>query len=90
MKIDGSFVRDMNRNEGDAAIVTAVIGIARSLRLRVVAEGVETEEQVTFLRRRRCDAAQGYFFSRPVAADALAESMSEHPPKLRVVPRLQV
>jgi diguanylate cyclase (GGDEF)-like protein/PAS domain S-box-containing protein len=89
VKIDGAFIRDMNRNDGDAAIVTAVIGIARSLRLRVIAEGVETEEQATFLRRRRCDAAQGYHFSRPVAADVLAESMSERAPKLRVVPRLQ-
>ena len=90
MKIDGAFIRDMNRNDGDAAIVTAVIGIARSLRLRVIAEGVETEEQATFLRRRRCDAAQGYHFSRPVAADVLTESMSERAPKLRVVPRVSV
>jgi diguanylate cyclase (GGDEF)-like protein/PAS domain S-box-containing protein len=89
VKIDGAFIRDMNRNDGDAAIVTAVIGIARSLRLRVIAEGVETEEQATFLRRRRCDAAQGYHFSRPVTADVLAESMSERAPKLRVVPRVQ-
>ena len=90
VKIDGSFVRDLTRNEGDAAIVSAVIAIARSLKLRVIAEGVETEEQVTFLRRRRCDAAQGYYFSRPVPAEALAEFVRERHTPLRAVPRLQV
>ena len=90
VKIDGAFVRDLSRTEGDAAIVSAVIAIARSLRLRVIAEGVENEEQLTFLKRRRCDAAQGYYFSRPVAAEALAEFVGERHPPLRAVPRLQV
>lgn len=91
VKVDGAFVRDLTRNEGDAAIVSAVIGIARSLKLRVIAEGVETEEQLTFLRRRRCDAAQGYYFSRPIAAEALAEYITgDRRTPLRAVPRLSV
>jgi diguanylate cyclase (GGDEF)-like protein/PAS domain S-box-containing protein len=79
VKIDGVFVRDLATSEGDAAIVSAVVGIARSLRLRVIAEGVETEEQLTFLRRRKCDAAQGYLFSRPLAAESLAALVTERP-----------
>ncbi|HUJ13145.1 MAG TPA: EAL domain-containing protein [Thermoanaerobaculia bacterium] len=89
VKIDASFVRDMNRSDGDAAIVSAVIAIARSLRLRVVAEGVETEDQLTALKRRRCDGAQGYYFSRPVAAEALPDAIVERP-QLAMVPRLRV
>jgi len=65
-------------SEGDTAIVSAVVGIARALKLRVIAEGVETEEQLSFLRRRNCDAAQGYLFSRPVAAAALPEKLAGH------------
>lgn len=90
VKIDASFVRDMLRSDGDAAIVSAVIAIARSLRLRVVAEGVETEEQLTALRRRRCDAAQGYYFSRPVAAEALPENLLERPQLAVALPRLRI
>ena len=71
VKIDRVFVRDLATDDGDAAIVAAVIGIARSLRLRVTAEGVENAEQLAFLRRRKCDAAQGYLFSRPVAAESV-------------------
>jgi len=90
VKIDAAFVRDLTRNDGDAAIVTAVIGIARSLKLRVIAEGVETEEQLNYLKRRRCDAAQGYFFSRPVGAEAFSAFVAERRPPLRIVPRLQL
>ena len=57
----------------DAAIVTAVIGMAQSLKLRVVAEGVETFEQLEFLHARHCEEAQGYYFSRPVPAAQFAE-----------------
>ncbi|HYS56180.1 MAG TPA: EAL domain-containing protein [Thermoanaerobaculia bacterium] len=90
VKVDSAFVRDLTRNEGDAAIVSAVIAIARSLKLRVIAEGVETEEQLAFLRKRKCDAAQGYYFSRPVEAQGLAEYIGERRTPLRAVPRLQV
>jgi diguanylate cyclase (GGDEF)-like protein/PAS domain S-box-containing protein len=77
VKIDGTFIRDIASSESDAAIVSAVIGIARSLHLQVIAEGVETEEQLSFLRRRRCDAAQGYLFSRAVNADKFGRILQE-------------
>jgi diguanylate cyclase (GGDEF)-like protein/PAS domain S-box-containing protein len=78
VKIDRAFIRDLATSEGDAAIVSAVVGIARALKLRVIAEGVETEEQLSFLRRRNCDAAQGYLFSRPVSAAVLPERLADH------------
>ena len=79
VKIDRLFVRDVETSDGDAAIVSAVIGISRNLHLRVVAEGVETAEQAVFLRRRKCDAAQGYFFSRPVSAERIPAIIEQHP-----------
>ncbi len=78
VKIDRAFIRDLATSEGDAAIVSAVVGIARALKLRVIAEGVETEEQLSFLRRRNCDAAQGYLFSRPVSAAVLPERLADN------------
>lgn len=68
VKIDRSFVTNITTNPGDAAIVNAVIAMAHSLNLQVVAEGVETEGQLRYLRNQRCDQMQGYFFSKPVAA----------------------
>jgi diguanylate cyclase (GGDEF)-like protein/PAS domain S-box-containing protein len=73
LKIDQSFVAQIATNGDDASIVTAVISMARSLKLRVVAEGVETLEQLSFLRARECDEAQGYYFSRPVAPQHFAK-----------------
>jgi diguanylate cyclase (GGDEF)-like protein/PAS domain S-box-containing protein len=72
LKIDRSFVGRIGKTADDASIVTAVIGMARSLKLRVVAEGVETLEQSEFLRARDCDEAQGYYFSRPVPPEQFA------------------
>ena len=72
LKIDRSFIRQISTSGDDAIIVTAVIAMAQSLRLRVVAEGVGTREEVEFLRANHCDEAQGYYFSRPVSAHAFA------------------
>jgi len=76
VKIDRSFVSAVDSSEGDQAIVAAVVAIARTLHLRVIAEGVETEEQLAFLRRRGCDEAQGFYFSKPVSAETLMRVMS--------------
>ncbi|HUP47756.1 MAG TPA: EAL domain-containing protein [Thermoanaerobaculia bacterium] len=87
VKIDRAFVSDILSNEGDVAIVSAVVGIARSLRLRVIAEGVETSEQYAFLRRKECDEGQGYYFSRPVTAEEVGRLLSGTPVLFRQ-PRL--
>ncbi|MBP1154533.1 MULTISPECIES: EAL domain-containing protein [unclassified Paenibacillus] len=69
LKIDRSFVSECVSNPNDAAIVASIISMTKHLNLRVSAEGVETEEQLEFLRSNQCDEIQGYFFSRPVSAD---------------------
>ncbi|MBK5417565.1 EAL domain-containing protein [Pseudomonas sp. TH31] len=72
LKIDQSFVRDLPDNENDKAIATAVISLGHKLNLKVIAEGVETEEQQTFLRDNGCDEIQGHFFSRAVSAEEIS------------------
>jgi len=77
LKIDQSFIRHLTTDADDAAIATAVISLAKSLRLKVIAEGVETAEHVTFLRKRRCDQMQGYFFSKPVSTEEFSQLLRE-------------
>jgi diguanylate cyclase (GGDEF)-like protein/PAS domain S-box-containing protein len=73
LKIDQTFVRDSTTDPDDAAIVSAVISLGRSLRLRVIAEGVETRDQLTFLKTRLCDEGQGYYFGRPMVAEKFVQ-----------------
>jgi diguanylate cyclase (GGDEF)-like protein len=74
LKVDQSFVRDITKDQNDAAIVMAIITLAHSLNLKVTAEGVETEEQQTFLRLLRCDKVQGYLISKPLSAEEFARN----------------
>ncbi|HUO85050.1 MAG TPA: EAL domain-containing protein [Thermoanaerobaculia bacterium] len=76
LKLDKTFVRDLVTEPGDAAIASAVIAMAHSLGLKVVAEGVETREQLEFLRSRRCDRIQGHLFSAALGADQLLEFLA--------------
>jgi diguanylate cyclase (GGDEF)-like protein/PAS domain S-box-containing protein len=85
VKIDQSFIRQISTAGDDTTIVKAVIGMARGLKLRVIAEGVETAEEVAFLRAYRCEEAQGYFFSRPVPAQQFAMLLKNGMPKSNVV-----
>ena len=73
IKIDRSFVHRITTNPDDTTIVSAIISMGQSLHLRVIAEGVETSEDLSFLEKRRCDEAQGYYFSRPVPAADFAQ-----------------
>jgi EAL domain-containing protein (putative c-di-GMP-specific phosphodiesterase class I) len=76
VKIDQEFVQEIEASAADRAIVSAVIGMARGLRLRVTAEGVETERQLNFLREQGCEDVQGFFFGEPVPASALRPGTS--------------
>jgi len=87
LKIDKSFVRDLGVSEGDEAIASSIIDLAHRLRLRVIAEGVETEQQQAFLRRNGCDEMQGYLFSRPLPPEQLRQllltyAFAQHAPAL--------
>jgi len=75
LKIDRSFIRDVADNPDDAAITTAIINMSKSLNLKVIAEGVENEAQMSFLRTQRCDAIQGYYFSKPLVVADAAEKL---------------
>jgi diguanylate cyclase (GGDEF)-like protein len=80
LKVDQSFVRDISSDPDDAAIASAVIALGHSLRLTIVAEGVETHEQLAFLRERHCHKVQGYLFGRPMPGAQLPAALQEQMP----------
>ena len=71
LKVDRAFVRDLGKDEDSAAIARSIVNLARGLKLKVVAEGVETETQLAILREMECDEYQGFLLSRPVEAAAV-------------------
>lgn len=81
LKIDGSFIRDVPRNPENMAIVSAIVSLARNLGIKTIAEGVETEDHIDFLREIGCTAIQGHYLSKPmtakVATDFLNTAMSD-------------
>lgn len=88
LKIDRSFVRDATTDPDDASLVMAIVTLAHNLRLKVIAEGVETEEQLRFLHLLRCNEIQGYLFSKPLPAESLVKLLEAQPLHFnnRVVP----
>lgn len=85
LKIDRSFVKDLMTSEKNAAIINAIIQLARQLNLKVIAEGVETREQYDFLREHKCDLIQGYYFSPPLAVADFEDLLTERRHPLSVV-----
>jgi EAL domain-containing protein (putative c-di-GMP-specific phosphodiesterase class I) len=78
LKIDRSFIRELPQNNEDKAITKAIVAMAKSLSLTVVAEGVETLAQETFLHENGCDEMQGYYFSRPVSSEQFSALLTRH------------
>jgi len=76
LKIDRSFVQDVAVEPDDASIVDTIINMSRSLKMKVIAEGVENHEQLRFLKERRCDQMQGFLFSRPLPTDEISSMLA--------------
>ncbi len=85
LKIDQTFVRDLTTSADAKAIVKAIIGMAQALKLKVIAEGVETEEQILSLREEGCEECQGFAYSRPLPVDEIADLMANWSTRMRDV-----
>lgn len=91
VKLDRSFVKGATTDPDDAALVMAIVTLAHNLKLRVVAEGVETQEQSTFLRLLRCDEAQGYLFGKPMPPEIFESAITPDPqPKVHALANAQL
>jgi len=77
LKIDQSFIRGLSHDSSDAALVGAIISLGKSLNLNVIAEGVETAQQLAFLKDHHCEEGQGYYFSKALPADRFAQLLGE-------------
>jgi EAL domain-containing protein (putative c-di-GMP-specific phosphodiesterase class I) len=77
LKIDQSFVQNIGKNKLDEVTIVSIITLAKSLKVRVLAEGVETEEQFQFLMTHGCAYAQGYYFSKPLSSDDMTAYLSK-------------
>ncbi|MGF1935655.1 MAG: putative bifunctional diguanylate cyclase/phosphodiesterase [Nostoc sp. ChiQUE02] len=86
LKIDRSFVQDIMSNPDSAAVTNAIIALAKSLRLSITAEGVETQEQLDYLRMQGCDEGQGFYFSCPVPADIIAPMLQKSSQQMETIP----
>ena len=84
LKIDQTFIRQISTSGEDTTIVSAVLGMARNLKLRVIAEGVEKLEELEFLRAHQCDEVQGFYFSRPVPPQQFVKLLSNGIPEASV------
>jgi len=87
LKIDRAFITDISSDNDDVAIVEAVLGLGKHFNMKVVAEGVEDEEQLQFLRAQGCDLAQGYYISKPMAFEQYADWLGRWPHGVQGVPR---
>ena len=78
LKIDRTFVKDLTTNTSDNAIVAAIIAMSKSLDINVIAEGVETKKQLELLKQHGCAHFQGYYFSKPVGAEEIINTLQPH------------
>ncbi len=90
LKIDQSFIRNLTTNPSNAAIITSVVTLGHGLNLKVIAEGVETLEQLAFLRSAKCDFMQGYLFSQPLNAEAATQFIIKQVPLTRLAANISV